>query len=102
VAISSLRGEYNLEWHEPGGTPGYNAFEYLKPGDSEYGGLLPQGENVARGQTLTAMIEGRWMHPLSPGIRTGRVSLHYATGPLIQTEEDTARITAGSITIKVP
>ena len=102
VAISSLRGEYNLEWHEPGGPPGNNAFAYLKPGRSRYGGLIPQGENVARGQTLTAMIGGRWGAPLAPGIRTGRVSLHSATGPLIQTEEDTARIRAGSFTIRVP
>jgi hypothetical protein len=102
VAISSLRGEYNLEWHEPGGPPGYNAFEHLKPGRSRYGGLIPQGQNVARGQTLTAMIEGRRGAPLASGIRTGRVSLHYATGPLVQTEEDTARIAAGSFTIRVP
>jgi hypothetical protein len=103
VAISSLRGEYQLEWHEPGGPPGYNAFEFLKPGRSRYGGLIPQGENVARGQTFNATIGGRrWGAPLAPGIRTGQVSLHYATGPLIQTEEDTARIPVGTFQIRVP
>jgi hypothetical protein len=106
VAISSLRGEYQLEWHEPGGPRGYNAAEYLKSGRSRYGGLIPQGENVARGQTLTARIDGQRLEgrraPLVPGIRTGRVSLHYATGPLIATEEDTAKITVGTFRVRVP
>jgi hypothetical protein len=47
-------------------------------------------------------VEGGHTLPLGPGVRRGRIALHYATGPEIQTEEDTARITVGTFAVAVP
>ena len=104
VAISSLRGEYHLEWHDPGMAPQGYATQTIDEGTSaSYSGLIPQGRNIAAGQTLTATIdEGRFGPPLAPGITTGSVTLDYATGPLIQAEEDTAKIPVGTFKIRVP
>jgi hypothetical protein len=105
VAISSLRGEYQLEWHDSGmASQGYASQTIDDEGASaSYGGLIPQGRNIAAGQTLTATIDqGPLGPPLPPGITTGSVTLDYATGPLIQAEEDTTEIPVGTFEIRVP
>jgi hypothetical protein len=104
VAISSLRGTYELEWHQPGMAPGTHASGPINEGASApYSGMIPQGRNVAAGQTLSKTLGRNPFGPrLTPGITTGRVLLDWATGPLIQTEEDTARIPVGSFTARVP
>jgi len=104
VAISSLRGEYHLEWHDPAMAPqGYGVQMINEGASAPYSGLIPQGRNIAAGQTLTATIDqGRFGPPLAPGITTGSVTLDYATGPLIQAEEDTAKIPVGTFKIRVP
>jgi hypothetical protein len=104
VAISSLRGEYQLEWHEPGMAPEAYAAGPIDEGASAgYSGLIPQGRNIAAGQTLTKTLDQNRFGPrLAPGITTGSVILDYATGPLIQAEEDTARIPVGTFEIRIP
>ncbi|MGA2321832.1 MAG: hypothetical protein ABSG95_14045 [Solirubrobacteraceae bacterium] len=104
VAISSLRGEYHLEWHDPAmASQGYGVQMIDEGASASYSGLIPQGRNIAAGQTLTATIDqGRFGPPLAPGITTGSVTLDYATGPLIQAEEDTAKIPVGTFKIRVP
>ncbi len=70
---------------------------------ASYNGLIPQGRNVATGQTLTKTLDqNRFGSRLAPGIITGSVILDYATGPLIQAEEDTAKISVGTFKIRVP
>lgn len=104
VAISSLRGEYQLQWHEPGMAPGAFAAGPIEEDPStSYSGLLPRGRNIAAGQTLTKTLEQNHLGPrLAPGLTTGSVILDYATGPLIQAEEDTAKIPVGTFKIKIP
>jgi hypothetical protein len=104
VAISSLRGEYQLEWREPGMAPGAYAGGPIDEGASAgYSGLIPQGRNIAAGQTLTkTLYQIRFGPRLASGIITGSVILDYATGPLIQAEEDTAKIQVGSFKVRVP
>jgi hypothetical protein len=104
VAISSLRGEYQLEWHEPGMAPGAYAGGPIDEGASaSYSGMIPQGRNIAPGQILTkTLVRNRFGPRLAPGITTGSVILDYATGSLIQAEEDTTRIPVGTFKIRVP
>jgi hypothetical protein len=104
VAISSLRGEYQLEWHEPGMAPeAYAAGPIDEGASASYSGLIPQGRNIAAGQTLTKTLDQNRFGPrLTPGVTTGSVILDYATGPLIQAEEDTAKIPVGTFKIRVP
>ena len=104
VAISSLRGQYQLEWHEPGTAPEAYAAGPIDEGASAgYNGLIPQARNIATGQTLTKTLDQNRFGPrLAPGIITGSVTLDYATGPLIQAEEDTAKIPVGTFKIRVP
>jgi hypothetical protein len=103
LAISSLRGEYVLRWHEAGAPRGAYGFAPLDQGvSSSYNGRIPQGPNIAAGQTLATTIgRGPFGLRLAPGITTGSVTLDYATGPLMQTEEDTARILVGSFRVRV-
>ena len=104
VAISSLRGQYQLQWHEPGMAPeAYAAGPIDEGATASYSGLIPQGRNIAAGQTLTKTLDQNRFGPrLAPGITTGSVILDYATGPLIQTEEDTAKIPVATFKIRVP
>jgi hypothetical protein len=104
VAISSLRGEYQLEWHEPRMAPGSYAAGPIDEGAiAGYNGLIPQGRNIAAGQPLTKTIDQNQFGPrLAPGSITGSVILDYAVGPLIQAEEDTAKIPAGTFKIRIP
>jgi hypothetical protein len=104
VAISSLRGQYQLEWHEPRmPQAGYGAEMVDEGASARYSGMIPQGRNIAAGQTLTATIDqGRLGAPLAPGITSGSVTLRYANGPFIQAEEDTAKIPVGTFEIRVP
>ena len=104
VAISSLRGEYQLERHEPGMAAGAYASSTIDEGASpRYAGLIPQGRNIAAGQTLTrTLVQDRYGPRLATGVVTGRVTLHYATGPLIQAEEDDTKIPVGTFEIRIP
>jgi len=104
VAIASLRGEYQLEWHDSGiAMPGYASGTIDEGPSPSYGGMIPQGRSIAAGQTVTATIDQGPVGPHLPrGIISGRVKLAYATGPLIQAEEDTTRIPVGTFQIKVP
>ncbi len=104
VAISNLRGEYQLEWHEPEMAPEAYAAGPIDEGVSaSYSSLIPQSRNIAAGQTLTKTLDQNRFGPrLAPGITTGSVTLDYATGPPIQAEEDTARIPVGTFKIRVP
>jgi hypothetical protein len=104
IAISSLRGQYQLEWHDPGmTTPGY-ATQTIDEGTSaNYSGMIPQGRNTTAGQTLTATINPGPLGPrLAPGVTSGSVTLDYATGQLIQAEEDTTKIPVGTFQDKNP
>lgn len=104
VAISSLRGAYQLEWHEPGKAPGSYAAGPIDEGASaSYSGMIPNGRNVAAGQALTKTLDQNQLGPrLAPGTTTGSVILDYATGPQIQAEEDTAKILVGTFKIRIP
>ncbi|HWW90451.1 MAG TPA: hypothetical protein VNY35_06710 [Solirubrobacteraceae bacterium] len=104
VAISTLRGQYQLHWHEPGMAPDAYAAGPIDQGASAgYSGLIPQGRNIAAGQTLTKTLDQNRFGPrLAAGITTGSVILDYATGPLIQAEEDTAKIPVGTFKIRIP
>jgi hypothetical protein len=104
VAIASLRGEYSVQWRDSSmASQGY-ATQTIDEGASlRYGGLIPQGRDIAAGQTLTATLDrGLFGPPLTRGVVTGTVILDYATGAAIQTEEDTARIPVGTFTVRVP
>jgi len=104
VAIASLRGQYQLEWHEPGTAPQAYASGPIDEGASAgYDGLIPQSPNIAAGQTLTKTLDQNPLGPrLTPGVTRGSVILDYATGPFIRAEEDTTRIPVGSFKITVP
>jgi hypothetical protein len=104
VQISSLRGAYQLEWHNPRMPPQVYAGGTIDEAPSpRYSGLIPQGRNIAAGQTLTVTIDQGPLGPaLAPGITSGSVILDYATGPFIQAEEDTAKILVGSFKVGVP
>jgi hypothetical protein len=104
VAISSLRGEYQLEWREPGMASGSYAAGPIDEGAyASYSGMIPQARNIAAGQTLTKTLDQTRFGPrLGPGIITGSVILDYSTGPGIQAEEDTAKIPVGTFKIRVP
>jgi hypothetical protein len=104
VAISSLRGEYQLRWHEPG-TPreAYGSMPFNPGASYSYSGMVPQTPNIKAGQTLTATIDRFPVGPsLAPGTTSGTVSLRYADGTLIQAEEDTVSVPVGTFKIRVP
>jgi hypothetical protein len=104
VAISSLRGEYELRLHEPGTPREADGSLSFDPGVSySYSGMIPQTPNIKAGQILTATI-GRFPGPPSPGpgITSGSVILRYADGPLIQAEEDTVSVPVGTFKIRIP
>ena len=104
VAISSLRGQYQLEWHDPAtASAGYATQTFEQGASASYSGMIPQGRNIAAGQTLTATIDQGPLGPsLAPGTASGRVTLRYADGPLIEAEEDTVSVPVGSFAIRVP
>jgi len=109
VAISSLRGEYVLQWHEPGTPRGAYGVEWFDQGVSySYDGLIPSNPNIAAGQTLTARVEqmpvgpGLFLPSLRAGITTGNITLRYANGPLMRAAEDTVQIPVGSFRVRVP
>jgi hypothetical protein len=104
VAISSLRGEYELKHHEPGTPAQAYGVEWIEPGhDSRYDVMIPSSSNIAAGQSLTAMID---RFPLGPGLAAGIVSgeiiLDYTNGPLMQAAEDTAKLPVASFKIRIP
>jgi hypothetical protein len=100
VAIASLRGQYELQWHEPGGG---QAFGPIDEAPSINGGMIPESRNISAGQRLSKAVRAFPVGPaLAPGIRSGRVILRYANGPLIETEEDTENLPVGSFEIRVP
>ncbi len=74
VAISSLRGEYQLEWHEPGtATEAYSAGPIDEGASASYSGMIPQGRNIAAGQTLTKTLDQNRFGPrLAPGVASRR------------------------------
>ena len=97
VAIASLRGEYLLQWHDAGEPHHGEAFQPIGEAPiSRYAGMIPQGENIREGQTLTATIVPRGLNAgapgLAPGMTTGRVSLQYGDGTRMQAAEDTVHI----------
>jgi hypothetical protein len=104
VAISSLRGEYQLRWHEPGTPRGASSSGSFDSGVSyDYGGMIPQTPNIKAGQTLTAVIDRNPLErSLASGTTSGSVTLRYADGPLIQAEEDTVSVPVGTFQIRVP
>jgi len=104
VAISSLRGEYQLQWRDPAtGHEAYASMSFGERASSRYSGMIPQGANIKAGQILTATIGASPLGaPLAPGATSGSVTLRYADGPLIGAEEDTVSIPVGSFTIRVP
>jgi hypothetical protein len=104
VPISSLRAQYELEWHDSGAKSPGDAYEVITQGaGGDYGGLIPQGSNVAAGQKLEATIDKNPLGaPLPPGVVTGTVILGYTAGPLIGAEEDTTRVPVGTFQVRVP
>ncbi len=104
LAISSLRGRYQLQWREPGKAGAMASSQTIDEGASpSYDGLIPQGRNIAAWQTLTVTIDQNPLGPrLARGTTSGSVTLVYATGPLLEAEEDVARVPVGSFTIRVP
>lgn len=104
VAISSLRGEYQLHWRDPAtGQGAYSTMSFDEGASSRYSGMIPQGANVKAGQTLTATIASGPLGPsLAPGTASGNVTLRYAGGLLIGAEEATVSVPVGRFTIRVP
>lgn len=103
VTISSLRAQYELEWRNPGKGLHGQTFQTITEGPGRNGGMIPQGQNVAAGHSLTATIDQNPFAPrLAPGVLEGGVVLSYAAGPLIGAEEDTTRIPVGTFSVTVP
>jgi|HubBroStandDraft_6_1064221.scaffolds.fasta_scaffold149812_2 hypothetical protein len=104
VAISSLRGEYELHWRAPGTPTEGEASQSIDQGASaSSSGMIPQNENVAPGQRLTTTIDQLPFGPgLNPGVLRGSVILRYSDGTLIEAEEDTVKIPVGSFSVRIP
>jgi hypothetical protein len=103
VAISSLRGEYMLQWHAPGTPSGCYGVAPIDQGMvSRYDVMIPDAKDITAGQTLRAATGRFALGPgLAPGILRGRVSLRDTEGPLIQAEDDAVIIPVGGFTVRV-
>jgi len=105
VAITNLRGEYQLEWHNPSWPPkvhGYTTIggaEMIEAGD--FVGAASAGADIAAGQTLTATIGG-FGPALTRGVARGTITLRYSTGPSLDGSLPTAKIPVGSFAVRIP
>ena len=97
VAITSDRGEYSLEVHEPNMPPQIHT------------SYAPTRADIAVGQTVTTHIHGfgarsltAGAHSLAPGVYTGYVRLIYATGPALLEGPGTIYLPVGHFTVRVP
>jgi len=105
VAITSLRGQYELEWHSPrmpSKVDGYQMVggaEMIRSGD--FAGAAGFGADIAAGQTVTATV-GQFGPALPRGVTRGTITLIYSTGPSLDGSLPTAKIPVGSFAVKVP
>lgn len=109
LAISSLRGQYELQWRDSGMPGQGEAFQEIGEGPSRSGGMIPSGEDIAAGQAVSAAINPLGLRPpgagapaLAPGVVTGQIVLGYHDGTLIGAEEDKTLVPVGSFTVRVP
>jgi len=114
IAITTVRGYYELEWHRPGTPPQVEGFTQMDVGPIKDDradvdlGLAGTGSNIAVDQTVTGTIlapfgpgvpaRGR----LSPGTTRGTVTLRYSTGPSLDGAQPTANVPVGTFAITVP
>lgn len=119
IAITNVRGYYELQWRTPAMLPKAYGFSQMSPEQTRLGrgfsragitlGLEGSGVDIAAGQTVTGMI-------LSPiGLRApaairlsagttihGTAILRYSTGPSLDGEQPTAEIPVGSFAFTMP
>lgn len=105
VAITNLRGQYQLEWHNPRMPPKVDGFTtiggaaMIQAGD--FVGAASTGADIAAGQTVTATIGG-FGPALTQGVTRGHITLRYSTGPSLDGYLPTAKIPVGSFAVKIP
>jgi hypothetical protein len=114
ITLKNLRGQYQIAYHAPG-TPAQSegfitmgtAQAVSEPGDPILG---PDGtgSDITAGQTVTGTtMVGFGLHEpvgatLKPGLLRGRVILDYSTGPALDGDLPTQKITVGTFTVKIP
>jgi hypothetical protein len=107
IAINSLRGTYQLQWHTANMPPNVNAYTTIGNSDSGYVsndvnlGGAGSGADIAAGQTLTATIDP-FGPKLAPGTTHGTIALRYSTGPSLDGSFPTANIPVGTFTVHIP
>jgi hypothetical protein len=117
IAITTMRGQYGLEWHDSRMQPQVDGFTMMGTGgrlgigfsSGELIGAAGAGTNVAVGQTVTGTITSA-IGPRAPAsLRLihgetvhGTITLRYSTGPSIDGDLPTAKIPVGSFTITIP
>lgn len=105
VALSSLRGEYELRWHEAGKSPQDVAIGPLTtgPATADEGDMIPETRSVAAGQTIRDTVSMGLLHRLAhPRAATGEVLLSFHSGSLIDAEKDRVLVSVGHFTVTVP
>jgi hypothetical protein len=106
VAIVSLRGQYQLEWHNKRMQPGVDGYTTIGGNNGpsiggEFLGAASAGADIAAGQTLTATI-GEVGPALASGVTSGTITLNYSTGPSLDGAQPTRHIPVGSFTVRIP
>jgi hypothetical protein len=114
IAITTVRGYYELEWHRPGTPPTVEGFTQMGVGPIRNDradvdlGLAGTGSNIAVGQTVTGTILPPFgpgvpaRARLAPGTTSGMVILRYSTGPSPDGAQPTANIPVGPFAITIP
>lgn len=111
IAIETVRGQYLIEYHEPGAPAEAEGSVAMAVGGAasptEVGvlGIAGTGSDVAAGQTVTGTI----MEPAGPlaprsatlgtGVIRGNVTLDYSTSPDLDLAFPTEKIPVGSFTV---
>jgi len=107
IALRNLRGQYELEWHnprEPARVDSYTTIGgsnvWLARGEADLG-VSGYGADIAIGQNLTATL-GQLGPKLAPGTVRGTITLRYSTGPSLDGDLPTKKIPVGSFTATIP
>lgn len=105
VAITSLRGHYQLEWHNPRMPPKVDGYDMVggfgRIRSGAFVGAAGFGADIAAGQTITATV-GEFGPALPQGVTRGTITLIYSTGPLLDGSLPTTKIPVGSFAVKIP
>ena len=105
VAITSLRGQYQLEWHNPRMPPKVNGYTTIGGAGmieaGEFIGAASAGADIAAGQTVTATVGG-FGPALTQGVTRGTITLRFSIGPSLDGSLPTAQIPVGSFAVKIP